>query len=41
MTERRPPETIRTLNAWIQNFCRQRNYMYVDYFSALVDQRDS
>lgn len=38
MTKRRPPETIRTLNAWIQNFCRQRNYMYVDYFSALVDQ---
>ncbi len=38
MTKRRPPETIRTLNAWIQNFCRQRNYVYVDYFSALVDQ---
>jgi lysophospholipase L1-like esterase len=38
MTKRRPPETIRTLNAWIQNFCRQRNYVYADYFSALVDQ---
>jgi lysophospholipase L1-like esterase len=38
MSKRRPPETIRTLNAWIQNFCRQRNYVYADYFSALVDQ---
>ncbi len=38
MTKRRPPETIRNLNAWIQSFCRQRNYVYADYFSALVDQ---
>jgi lysophospholipase L1-like esterase len=38
MTKRRPPETIRSLNAWIQNFCRQRNYVYVDYYTALADQ---
>ncbi len=38
MTKRRPPETIRTLNAWIQNFCRARNYVYSDYFSAVVDK---
>jgi len=39
MTKRRPPATIRALNAWIQNFCRQRNYIYVDYYSALVDEK--
>lgn len=38
MTKRRPPATIRALNAWIQNFCRQRKYVYVDYYSALVDE---
>lgn len=38
MTKRRPLETIRTLNAWIQNFCRERNYVYADYFAALVDK---
>ncbi|MGE5570293.1 MAG: GDSL-type esterase/lipase family protein [Rhodospirillales bacterium] len=38
MTKRRPPATIRALNTWIQNFCRQRKYVYVDYFSALVDE---
>lgn len=37
-TRQRPPESIRALNAWIQNFCRERNYTYVDYFPALVDQ---
>jgi lysophospholipase L1-like esterase len=37
-TKRRPPETIRTLNAWIQSFCRERNFVYADYFSAVVDQ---
>jgi lysophospholipase L1-like esterase len=38
VTRRRPPETIRALNAWIQNYCREHNDTYVDYFSALVDQ---
>lgn len=37
-TKRRPPELIRQLNAWIENFCRQRNFVYVDYYSQLVDQ---
>lgn len=36
-TKRRPPAAIRELNAWIASFCRQRNYVYVDYFSALAD----
>ena len=36
-TRRRPPELIRRLNEWIQNFCRQRNFVCVDYYSQLVD----
>jgi lysophospholipase L1-like esterase len=38
VTGRRPPERIRELNAWIQNFCRERNYTYVDYSSGLADE---
>jgi lysophospholipase L1-like esterase len=38
VTRRRPPETIRALNDWIQRFCRERNYTYVDYLSDLIDQ---
>ena len=33
----RPMATIRALNDWLAAFCKQRNYIYVDYFSALVD----
>lgn len=34
---RRPPATIRQLNDWLQAFTKQRGYLYVDYFSAMVD----
>ncbi|HSW48888.1 MAG TPA: GDSL-type esterase/lipase family protein [Bryobacteraceae bacterium] len=34
---RRPPETIRALNGWLQKFCRERDYVYVDYYSKTVD----
>jgi lysophospholipase L1-like esterase len=34
---RRPPATIRALNAWLQAFCRERNSAYVDYFSKMAD----
>jgi lysophospholipase L1-like esterase len=37
-SRQRPPETIRALNSWLMNFCRQRNYLYVDYFTGLVDK---
>jgi len=36
-TKRRPPATMRELNAWLAGFCRQRNCAYVDYFTALAD----
>jgi len=37
MTRQRPPSTIVTLNRWLQQFCTQRGYTYVDYYSATVD----
>jgi len=36
-TKLRPPAAIGALNDWIQRFCKERGYSYVDYFSALVD----
>lgn len=38
VTDRRNPAQIRELNAWLKSFCARRNFRYVDYFSALVDQ---
>jgi len=38
MSRQRPPATILELNRWIESFCRQRRYPYVDYFSPMVDQ---
>ncbi|PYT30685.1 MAG: hypothetical protein DMG57_07610 [Acidobacteria bacterium] len=37
MTRQRPPSTIVTLNRWLHQFCSQRGYTYVDYYSATVD----
>ncbi|HEY1203430.1 MAG: GDSL-type esterase/lipase family protein [Bryobacteraceae bacterium] len=31
-----PPGAILALNGWIENLCRQRNYFYVDYFTAMT-----
>ena len=36
-TAQRPPSTILTLNRWLKQFCSQRGYTYVDYFSSMVD----
>ena len=36
-TNLRPPGTIRSLNSWIQSFCTQRKFQYLDYYSAMVD----
>jgi lysophospholipase L1-like esterase len=33
----RPPSTILALNGWIQEMCRKRGFIYLDYFSATVD----
>lgn len=39
-TARRPPETIITLNAWIKEYCTQNHLVYLDYYSAMVDERN-
>jgi lysophospholipase L1-like esterase len=38
MTRTHPPGTIIELNNWIRNYCRERNFTYVDYYSAVVDR---
>lgn len=35
----RPPEKIRVLNAWLRDYCRRSGCIYLDYFSALVDEK--
>jgi lysophospholipase L1-like esterase len=35
---RRSPNTIRELNDWLQSMCERRHFIYVDYFSSMVDQ---
>lgn len=39
MTVGRPPADILKLNAWMKEYARQTGATYVDYFSALVDDR--
>jgi len=39
MTTGRPPSDIVKLNAWIKSYAQQVNAIYVDYFSALVDDQ--
>ena len=38
-TVRRPPAQILELNAWIKKFCAERKLVYLDYFSAMVDDK--
>ena len=39
MTIGRPPSDILKLNAWMKAYAAQVNAIYVDYFSALVDDK--
>src|SRR5262249_52496222 len=34
---RRPPEKILELNSWIKKHASENRYVYLDYFSAMVD----
>jgi lysophospholipase L1-like esterase len=34
-----PPEDILKLNAWMNNYAEKVNAIYVDYFSAMVDEK--
>jgi lysophospholipase L1-like esterase len=35
----RRPQDILTLNAWLKQFCQSRGYVYLDYFSAVADEK--
>jgi lysophospholipase L1-like esterase len=35
----RPAERIRALNRWLKDYCSKNGLVYLDYFSALVDDR--
>lgn len=38
-TVRRPPAQIAAMNQWIRKFCDDRKLVYLDYFSATVDEK--
>lgn len=38
-TVRRPPEKILALNRWLQEFAKTHHHVYLDYFSAMVDDK--
>ena len=35
----RPPVRINDLNAWLKKYCAENHILYLDYFSALVDDK--
>lgn len=35
----RSPEKILALNVWLKNYCAENGIVYLDYFSAMVDER--
>src|SRR5882724_4614582 len=39
MTDRRPPDKILALNDWLNKYCVQNKFVYLDYFSAMVDDK--
>jgi lysophospholipase L1-like esterase len=36
-SKQRPPDAIRNLNGWLKSFAANRGYIYLDYYSSLVD----
>lgn len=39
MTDRRPPAKILEINAWMKKYADDNKFVYLDYFSALVDEK--
>ena len=33
----RPPEQIRAINQWLESFCKNRGFTYLNYFPVLAD----
>lgn len=38
-TQRRPPAKILELNNWLKDYASRNGYTYLDYFSAMVDEK--
>jgi hypothetical protein len=38
-TTTRPPIFINALNEWIETFCDNRHHVYLNYHTAMVDQK--
>jgi lysophospholipase L1-like esterase len=38
-TQRRPPAKILELNNWLKDYAARNGYTYLDYFSAMVDEK--
>jgi lysophospholipase L1-like esterase len=38
-TVRRPPDQILALNSWMKEFARTHHHVYLDYFSAMADDK--
>lgn len=39
-TERRPPERIRALNAWMRDYAAKNGHVYLDYYPAMLDEKE-
>jgi lysophospholipase L1-like esterase len=37
-TQRRPPEKIEALNIWLKNYAAKNRFVYLDYYSAMIDE---
>jgi lysophospholipase L1-like esterase len=35
----RPPEKILELNRWLKSYCEANGHLYLDYFSAMIDDK--
>jgi lysophospholipase L1-like esterase len=38
-TERRPPEKIVALNAWMKGYADKNGFLYLDYYTPLLDDK--
>lgn len=38
-TLRRPPDQIRALNDWIKKYAAENGFTYLDYYSAMIDEK--
>jgi len=38
-TEKRPPEKLRELNAWIKDYAAKTKVVYLDYWPAMLDEK--